>query len=112
MNLSDLLTALPSLSLADLQAKALVFGDTTLTALQDAQALRPGAQHRAQPVQLTDGRWMLSADLLSEVGVGGLYHDGFELLPSALFPSVEVLPWDDAIALLPPPPEMPLGVPE
>ena len=103
MTLADLLIALPSLTLADLQSKALVFDDNALTALQDAQAQRPNAQHRAQPVQLTDGRWMLSADLLTEIGPTGLYHDGFELLPPALFSAVEVIPWDDAIALIPAP---------
>ena len=103
MTLSDLLLALPSLTLAELQAKALVFDDDALAALQDAQAQRPNAQHRAQPVQLTDGRWMLSADLLSEIGPTGLYHDGFELLPQAVFADVEVIDWDEAIALIPEP---------
>lgn len=103
MTLADLLQDLPGLTLADLQAKALVFDDGALTALQDAQAQRPNAQHRAQPVQLTDGRWMLSADLLSEIGPTGLYHDGFELLPQAVFADVEVIDWDDAIALIPEP---------
>ena len=51
---------------------------------------------------------MLGADLLSEIEPGGLYHDGFQLLPPALFTAVDVIAWDDAVALIPEP-EWPLA---
>jgi hypothetical protein len=90
-------------SLTDHEAKSfgLVLPQAAYDAILAAQAQRPDACHRAAPVATTDGRWILCADLLREVGPGGLYHDGFELLPPALFASVTVIPWDEAVALLP-----------
>jgi hypothetical protein len=55
---------------------------------------------------MTDGRLMLSADLLTEVMPGGLLADMWAAADKAvLLPNVEVIPWGDAIALLPPEPE-------
>lgn len=95
--------------MTDDQAKGygLVLSQAAYNAILAAQQQRPNARHRAAPVATTDGRWILCADLLREVGPGGLYHDGFELLPQQLFTSVEVIPWADAVALLPAP--EPLG---
>jgi hypothetical protein len=103
MTLSDLLPQLPGMTDADAKGYALVFGVEPYEALQAAQAAQPDAQHRAAPVQLTDGRWMLCADLLTEVHPGGLYADGFTLLPPELFDQVTVMPWDEVVALLPQP---------
>jgi antitoxin MazE len=52
-------------------------------------------------VELTDGRYMLCADVLSEIGEGGLYAAGFGRLPASVFPSVAVLPMAEALALRP-----------
>jgi hypothetical protein len=101
MTLADLLPQLATLTDADAKGYALVFGVEPYDALQAAQAAQPDAQHRAAPVQLTDGRWMLCADLLTETSPGGLYANGFALLPPELFDQVDVVPWDDAVALLP-----------
>jgi hypothetical protein len=60
-------------------------------------------RHVASPVDLVDGRKMLCANLLTEVGPGGMYATGFGFLPTELFPLVEVIPMSDAIALLPQP---------
>lgn len=60
--------------------------------------------HRCVPVprELTDGRLMLSADILTEVMPGGLLHAMWEAADKAiLLPAVEVIPWEDALALLP-----------
>jgi hypothetical protein len=54
---------------------------------------------------LTDGRLMLCADILTEVMPGGLLHAMWQAADQAtLLSSVEVIPWDDAVALLPPDP--------
>lgn len=100
MTLADLLPLAPTLTAADAKALALVFGQAGCDALQQAQ---PGGQHRAAPAQLTDGRWMLCADLLTEIHVGGLYAAAFARLPQDAFDQVEVMPWADAVALLPVP---------
>jgi hypothetical protein len=44
---------------------------------------------------------MLGPDLLTEIGVGGLYYQGFCQLPPSALSSVEVLPIQDVLALLP-----------
>jgi hypothetical protein len=80
---------------------ALVFGQEPYLALQATGAQHPNSQHRVSARQLTDGRWMLNADLLTEIGNGGLYSEGFGSLDPALFELVEVFPIQDALALLP-----------
>ena len=58
----------------------------------------------AMPVALTDGRLMLSADILTAIEPGGWLHEMWEHADKAvLLPSVEVVPIADAIALMPQP---------
>ena len=60
----------------------------------------------AMPVALTDGRLMLSADLLTAVEPGGWLHEMWQHADQAvLLPSVEVVPIADAVALMPQPQE-------
>jgi hypothetical protein len=60
------------------------------------------------PRVLTDGRLMLSADVLTEIEPGGLLHAMWAAADQAVLgASVEVMPWADAVALLPPDPTMP-----
>jgi hypothetical protein len=103
MTLVDLLPTVAGMTDADAKALALVFGDDAHSALLAAQAQRPDARDRVAPVQLTDGRWLVCADVLREAAMGGMYAEGFALLPSELFDTVDVMPWDDAVALLPAP---------
>lgn len=57
------------------------------------------------PRVMTDGRLMLSADLLTEIEPGGLLHAMWEAADqSVLAQAVEVLPWAEAVAMLPPDP--------
>ena len=100
MTLADLLPLVPTMTADDAKAMALVFDQAGYDALMAAQ---PDGQHRAAPVQLTDSRWMLCADLLTEVRPGGLYAATFARLPQDAFDQVEVMPWADAVALLPAP---------
>ena len=54
------------------------------------------------PTALTDGRLILSADVLTEVLPGGLLHPMWAAADQeVLLPAVEVIPWADALALLP-----------
>jgi hypothetical protein len=82
---------------------ALVFSPELAAQLAAVQSEHGNPKHVASPVDLTDGRKMLCADLLTEVGPGGMYATGFGFLPTGLFPLVEVIPMSDAIALLPKP---------
>jgi hypothetical protein len=54
------------------------------------------------PRLLTDGRLMLSADVLTEIEPGGLLHAMWAAADQqVLGASVDVMPWADAVALLP-----------
>ena len=100
-----LLNLLPfsDLTLETARGYALVFTAELAQTLADVQTANGDPRHQAVPALLTDGRYMLSADLLTEVGSNGLYRHGFGHLPQELFPSVSVLPIADAIALIPTP---------
>jgi hypothetical protein len=55
------------------------------------------------PRTLTDGRLMLCADVLTEVGPGGLLQAMWAAADKAVLgQAVTVMPWADAVALLPP----------
>lgn len=98
-----IITDLLALPYQEARTFALVFGQAAYDALRAAQAARPQAQHRAAPVGLADGRWILCADLLTETHPGGLFAEGFTALPHEMVAQVGVMPWSDALALLPKP---------
>lgn len=107
--LAQFLPQVPGLTDVEAKSFALVLTQAAYDAILEAQAARLGARHRAAPVATTDGRWVLCADLLREVNEGGLYREGFALLPQGLFATVTVIPWDQAVALLPVPEPMELA---
>lgn len=72
--------------------------------LEEKQAENP-CQFLARPVELVDGRWFLSGDIMTEVP-HGLYAATFAALDVSRFDEIIVLPIDDAIALLPVPEEL------
>jgi hypothetical protein len=82
---------------------ALVFSPELAAQLAAIQAEHGNPKHVASPVDLTDGRKMLCADLLTEVAPGGLYSTGFGHLPTELFPQVTVFPMSEVLPLLPQP---------
>lgn len=94
-----------TLPIDDAQAKglALVFSPALAARLAELHAIHGSTNCVPVPRVLTDGRLMLSADILTEVMPGGLLHAMWEAADkSVLLPSVEVIPWADAVALLPP----------
>ena len=103
MTLLDILDQLP-MPYKEGLSYALIFAPDLIPELEAVQEITP-SQHRAKPVELVDGRYMLCGDLLSEVGEGGLYADGFSKFNIELFSQVEIVPYDDAVALLPEQPE-------
>jgi len=102
MTLADL--TLP-ISDADAKQLALVFTPQLAGRLAQLHAAHGTTNCVPAPRVLTDGRLMLCADVLTEVMPGGLLHDMWAAADQAvLLPSVEVIPWADALALLPPDP--------
>ena len=102
MTLADL--TLP-ISYEDAKGYALVFTPQLAGRLAELHRLHGSANCVPMPRTLTDGRLMLSADILTEVMPGGLLHAMWAAADKAiLLPAVEVIPWADAVALLPPDP--------
>jgi hypothetical protein len=103
MTLADLITQ--PLSYETARDLAIILAHDQAATLGAIQAQYGNPRHVAAPVPLIDGRLMLCADLLTEIGPGGLYAQGFEHLPAELFPLVEVLPMAQVLPLLPQPEE-------
>lgn len=104
MTLADL--TLP-ISYEDAQGYALVFSPQLAGRLAELHRLHGSPRCVPVPRQLVDGRLMLSADVLTEIEPGGLLHAMWQAADQqVLGQAVEVLPWADAVALLPPDPPM------
>lgn len=103
MTVADLLPSLP-LAYDEARQYGLVFDAALAQRLAEVQSETP-SRFYALPLFLTNGRFLLCGDLLSEVGPGGLYAQGFAKLDAGRFDEIEVVPWADAVALLPQPSE-------
>lgn len=86
---------------------ALIFDAALVQRLAAVQAEHGDARHVPHPVALTDGRFMLSADILTECIPGGLVYGGFSHLDASRFDEIEVVPIANVLPLLPQPPETP-----
>lgn len=99
MTLGDL--SLP-ISYDDAKQYALVFTPPLAARLAELHAVHGHPACVPVPRVMTDGRLMLCADLLTEVMPGGMLHAMWRAADQAvLLASVEVIPWDDAVAMLP-----------
>ena len=87
----------------NLKEYGLVFSEPTKLLLDEAQNSLPNRQHQVQPIQLTNGDWLLCADILSEIGESGIYRQWFLALPQEHFNEVEIVNWNETVALLPTP---------
>lgn len=82
-------------------AHALLFHTTLAQRLAEVQAEHGDPRHQPAPRPLTDGRWMLTADILTECLPGGLVYGGFSQLDAGRFDEIAVVPIAEALALLP-----------
>jgi hypothetical protein len=98
MNLQELIQQNKSYS--ELKGLALVFNSSLKDILEATQETF-ASRHKASPVELTNGSFMLCADLLTEIGDKGLYKQGFGLLDADLFAQVQIITMEEASALLP-----------
>jgi hypothetical protein len=98
-----------SLPITDAEARglALVFSAAMAVRLGQLHAAYGSSNCVPVPVALTDGRLVLCADVLTEVRAGGLLAAMWANADqSVLGASVDVIAWDEAVALLPPPEPM------
>jgi hypothetical protein len=101
MKLGDLPLPLP---IETARGYALVFTTQLAGRLAELHAQYGSPNCVPVPRVMTDGRLMLSADVLTEVEPGGLLADMWAAADKAVLnAAVEVLPWGEAVALLPPP---------
>ena len=99
MTLSDL--TLP-ITYADARGLALVFTPALAGRLAQLHAEHGSTNCVPMPRVLTDGRLMLCGDILTEVMPGGLLAAMWAAADQqVLGASVTVIPWADAVALLP-----------
>ena len=81
---------------------ALVFTPALAGRLAELHAEHGSPNCVPMPRTLTDGRLMLCGDVLTEIAPGGLLHAMWAAADQAVLgQAVEVLPWADAVALLP-----------
>lgn len=99
MKLADL--TLP-ISYAEARQYALVFTPALANRLLELHGLYGSNKCKPVPRILTNGRPMLSADVLTEVEPGGPLHGMWRAADRAVLnASVDVIPWSEAVALLP-----------
>jgi hypothetical protein len=99
MRLGDL--TLP-IRYTDARQYALAFDVALAERLAEIHAEYGSQKCVPMPRVMTDGRLMLCADVLTEVGPGGLLEGMWEAADKGvLAQAVEVMPWADAVALLP-----------
>lgn len=102
MTLGDLTLPLP---IETARGYALVFTTQLAGRLAELHSQYGSTNCVPVPRVMADGRLMLSADLLTEVEPGGLLHAMWEAADKeVLNAAVEVLPWAEAVAMLPPDP--------
>jgi hypothetical protein len=91
----------------DARQRALVFGSPLAVRLGQLHAEYGSPNCVPVPCSLTDGRLMLSADVLTEVMPGGLLAAMWGHADQAVLgAAVEVIPWGDALAMMPTPEPM------
>jgi hypothetical protein len=86
---------------AECKDLALVYPYEVAVALYQVQVEHGDPRHVPVGRQLTDGRWLMLGEVLSEVGPGGLLCGAFLHITPELMANVEVVPFADAAALLP-----------
>ncbi len=100
MLLSEMTLPVPFEGCRDL---ALVYPYEVAVALYGVQEEHGDPRHVPVGRQLTDGRWMMCGDVLSEVGQGGILAQAFSHITQEMMASVEVVPMSEVEGLLPPP---------
>jgi hypothetical protein len=80
---------------------ALVYSYAVAVQWYGIQQQHGDPRHVPSGRQLTDGRWMLNGDLLSEMYPGGIIGWATEYLTPDVMAQIEVISMSDAEALLP-----------
>ena len=82
---------------------ALILDLAAVEAMQAAQDQVGSDRHKVQPVETTDGRYLVSADIIPELAAGGIFEPAMAYFDGSALSEVEVMSWADGVALLPEP---------
>jgi len=92
------------------RSHALVFSESLSARLAELQGVYGTANCRVSGAPLPNGRYYCYAEVLTEVMPGGMLHAMWSAADLAvLLPSVEVVPLDEILSLLPAGPPDPVG---
>ena len=89
-------------SIEDMQSKALLFSAALYHAMQAKQG-NIDTSHLITPVLLTDGRYGICCDILSETGSGHIFSEIFGALDTAALNTAEIADMSELVELLPAP---------
>ena len=104
MTHAELVAALfPNGEPADYKNHALILDLAAVQAMQAAQEQVESKRHKVQPVETTDGRYLISADTIPELAAGGIFEPAMAYFDESALSGVEVMSWSDGVALLPEP---------
>ena len=99
MLLSELTLPVPY---ADCKDLALVYSYEVAVLWYTIQQEHGDPRHVGVGLPLSDGRWMMYAEVLSEMYPGGIIGWAVEYLTPEIMAQIEVVPMSEAVALLPP----------
>lgn len=97
MLLSELTLPVPYEGCKDL---AMVYPHEVAVVWYTIQQEHGDPRHVATAQQLTDGRWMLNGDLLSELYPGGIIGWAVEYLTPEIMAQIEVVPMSEVAGLV------------
>jgi hypothetical protein len=97
VTLADLTLPLPYAECRDL---ALVYSYDIAVTLYGVQQEHGDPRHVPVGLPLTDGRWMMCGDVLSEVGEGGILAQAFSYMTPEIMAQVEVVPMSEVAGLV------------
>ena len=104
MTHAELVAALfPSGAPADYKSHALILDLAAVQAMQEAQEQVGSKRHKVRPVETTDGRYLVNADIIPELAAGGIFEPAMAHFDESALAGVEVMSWSDGVALLPEP---------
>lgn len=92
---------------ADCKDLALVYPYEVAVALYNAQEEHGDPRHTLTGQPLTDGRYLIAGEMLTEIGRGGLFGWIGDYLTQELMAAVEVVPMSEVVELLPEAPSQP-----
>lgn len=101
MTLADI--TLP-VSYESVQGRWLVFEAALAQRLLEVHEQYGNPHHIPNPIPLSDGRFALNADILTECVPGGIMYGGFSHLDSSRFSEIEVVLASEIASLVPPDP--------